>query len=217
VPIAIRQDPLALKVYKELSAMYLINKYTRWYYSIIDRASNRVIDGYTERHHIIPRSLGGSNHKSNISILTAREHFICHLLLTKMVIGEQKSKMAKAAFMLTVSSNTQRRYNITNRRYEQLKLQFSVSSKGKISTKKGIKVTDPIKLANIKAAAQLRSLKYKTGELDNSKVGKYTRTETHRQILKDQLKDKPTFTTRNYKHSEETKKKIGLANTKPIS
>ena len=196
--------------------MYLTNKYTRWYYSIIDRALNRVMDGYTEKHHIIPKSLGGSDHKSNISILTAREHFICHLLLTKMVIGKQKAKMANAVFMFTVSSKNQQRYKITNRMYEQLRLQFSTLSKGKISPKKGTKVTDPIKLANIKAAAQLRSLKYKTGELDNSNVGKYTRTETHRQMLKDQIKDKPTFTTKNYKHSEETKKKIGLANTKLI-
>ena len=37
-----------------------------------------------EEHHIIPRCLGGSDDKSNLVKLTAKEHFICHLLLTKI-------------------------------------------------------------------------------------------------------------------------------------
>jgi 5-methylcytosine-specific restriction endonuclease McrA len=58
--------------------MYLQNKYTRWYYNIIQRAQQRNISGYTEKHHIIPRSFGGSNQKENLVALTAREHFVCH-------------------------------------------------------------------------------------------------------------------------------------------
>ena len=73
--------------------MYLQNKYTRWYYSIIDRAQSRTLSGYKERHHIIPRSLGGSNQKNNIVNLTGREHFICHWLLTKMTIDQHRQKM----------------------------------------------------------------------------------------------------------------------------
>nr|DAJ15163.1 MAG TPA: HNH endonuclease [Myoviridae sp. ctTS62] len=34
-----------------------------------------------ERHHIVPRSLGGSDDKENIVKLTLREHYIAHLLL----------------------------------------------------------------------------------------------------------------------------------------
>lgn len=37
-----------------------------------------------ERHHIVPKSLGGSNKKENIVKLTYREHFIAHLLLCKI-------------------------------------------------------------------------------------------------------------------------------------
>ena len=43
--------------------MYLQNKYTTWYYKIINKAKNRTIAGYTEKHHIIPRSLGGKNRR----------------------------------------------------------------------------------------------------------------------------------------------------------
>lgn len=38
---------------------------------------------YCEKHHIIPRSLNGSDDKDNIVNLTAREHYIAHLLLWK--------------------------------------------------------------------------------------------------------------------------------------
>lgn len=79
-----------------MSAMYLQNKYTRWYYNIIQRAKTREISGYIERHHIIPKSLGGNNSKDNLVDLTAREHFICHWLLTKMVSGVSKQKMVYA-------------------------------------------------------------------------------------------------------------------------
>lgn len=65
--------------------MFKENKYTRWYYSIIEKAKNRDLkEEYFENHHTIPKCLGGVNDKSNLVKLLAREHFICHLLLTKM-------------------------------------------------------------------------------------------------------------------------------------
>ena len=43
--------------------MYLQNKYTRWYYNIIQRAQSRTLpaDVYIEKHHIIPKSFGGKS------------------------------------------------------------------------------------------------------------------------------------------------------------
>lgn len=77
--------------------MFIDNKYTRIYYCIVDRAKNREdISGYTERHHVIPRCLGGSNTPENLVKLTAKEHFLAHLLLIKMVALEHKRKMAYA-------------------------------------------------------------------------------------------------------------------------
>lgn len=83
--------------------MYLPNKYTKWYYNIINRAQSRVLpeEVYTEKHHVIPRSLGGSDDSGNIAVLTAREHWICHLLLTKMTTGNDRYKMAYALNMMT--------------------------------------------------------------------------------------------------------------------
>jgi hypothetical protein len=80
---------------------------------------------YHEKHHIIPKSLGGSNKKENIAILTAREHFICHILLTKMTSGKDKSKMIYAVQALGMKNrNTQNRY-INSRFYENNKIQLS--------------------------------------------------------------------------------------------
>jgi hypothetical protein len=56
--------------------MFINNKYKKWHDSIIDRAKNRVLFCYVEKHHIIPRSCGGSDDKSNLVKLTARETFL---------------------------------------------------------------------------------------------------------------------------------------------
>ena len=48
---------------KEQSAMIFIpNRYTRIYYSVIERAQARILpkDSYKEKHHIIPRCMGGN-------------------------------------------------------------------------------------------------------------------------------------------------------------
>jgi len=45
---------------------------------------------YYEKHHIIPRCMGGSNDIDNLVLLTAREHFIIHKLLTYIYKGNRK-------------------------------------------------------------------------------------------------------------------------------
>lgn len=103
-----------------------MNKYTRWYTQITERARNRHLDGYTERHHIQPRSLGGTDN-NNLVELTAREHFICHWLLVKMTTGEDHYKMLNALRMMRAEKNGQRRYDtlITARVYENMKQEYS--------------------------------------------------------------------------------------------
>lgn len=65
---------------------YLENKYTKLYFVIIkNRKSNSLTHTYTENHHILPDSMGGTNEKYNMVRLSAREHFLCHYLLTKML------------------------------------------------------------------------------------------------------------------------------------
>lgn len=118
--------------------IFIDNKYTRWYYNIINNAKFRNLTGYTEKHHIIPKSCGGSNSKDNLVALTAKEHFICHLLLVRMVEGNFCYKMAYALNrMLTTNSNNQVRYIPTSRKFEKVRLQISNTLKGHSSPMKG--------------------------------------------------------------------------------
>ena len=43
-----------------------------------------LISGYSEKHHIIPKSVGGDNYKSNIIKLIPEDHFFAHLLLARI-------------------------------------------------------------------------------------------------------------------------------------
>jgi hypothetical protein len=108
--------------------LFIDNKYTHIYYKIIERSKSRTIFDYKEKHHIIPKSLGGSNNEDNLVLLTAREHFICHLLLTKMTKGDAKSKMAMAVFYLTGRGKAKERNNIikNSRLYENLRKEHAL-------------------------------------------------------------------------------------------
>ncbi len=70
------------------------------YQQIIEKAKARDLDGYVERHHVVPRSLGGTDDPGNIVRLTAREHFTCHRLLVRMTEGTSRSKMLRALWFL---------------------------------------------------------------------------------------------------------------------
>lgn len=122
----------------------LDNKYTRWYNQLIESRKQRTIPTgtYTEIHHIIPRSLGGNNYKNNKINLLPREHFIAHLLLTKMFNGQEKYKMWKAFnMMLTENKIDQSRYHPTAKYYELARQLVGVASsmcnKGRVPWNKG--------------------------------------------------------------------------------
>lgn len=119
--------------------MFLGNKYTRWYNALMSRAKSRgetvIPTKYVELHHILPLSLGGTNENFNLVPLTAREHFLAHLLLTKMTTGLAKRKMSYAfSFMLTVNSKLERRHKANSRWYEYSRILLSETQKGRIFT-----------------------------------------------------------------------------------
>ena len=53
---------------------------------------------YYENHHIIPRCLGGSDENENLILLTPKEHYVCHKLLTYIYKGNLK--IAQAFFLM---------------------------------------------------------------------------------------------------------------------
>jgi hypothetical protein len=116
--------------------LFIENKYTRWYFSIINRRNSEKLTtrklaksalGYVENHHIIPSSLNGTNEKNNMVFLTAKEHFVCHHLLTKMCISaEDSSKMRFALHKMCTSSGNQARIKITARLFEKIRKDFAI-------------------------------------------------------------------------------------------
>lgn len=110
--------------------MYLHNKYTTYYYNIINiakaRNTLRRTKG-TERHHIIPICLNGDNSIDNLVVLTTREHFVCHWLLTKMVSKQNDKWLIWNAFnlMLHIENKHQERYKVNSRLFSKLKAKYT--------------------------------------------------------------------------------------------
>jgi len=47
--------------------------YLKIHNSLIERGRYRILKGYSENHHIIPKCLGGSNDQENLVRLTPKE------------------------------------------------------------------------------------------------------------------------------------------------
>ena len=82
---------------------------------------------YKEVHHILPRSLGGSNDKDNLIALTPEDHYFAHLLLAKIYGG----KLWAAVFLM--SNRRWKSSLIIGRRamYGYAKRQWSLVESGK--------------------------------------------------------------------------------------
>lgn len=103
--------------------MFRNNKYTKTYDAIIAKARLRHVQtGYTEKHHVIPKSLGGGN-GYNLVRLTVREHFICHWLLIRMIsIPSLVAKMENSLRLMRSDKQKKEIYSakITERVYANL-------------------------------------------------------------------------------------------------
>lgn len=192
----------------------LENKYTSCYNNIINNAKNRLLNGYYENHHIIPRSLGGSNRQDNLVKLTAREHFICHLLLTKMFEGDAKNKMVHAAWaMATLENEFQKRYKITSKIYESLRIKYatlkSESMKGKPGRNHSEETKKKLSLALVgkKRKPMSEESKRKLSEsMKGKNVGK-VRSKEQKLAMSTIVKGRKRSPL-----SQETKEKLRLAN-----
>jgi len=116
---------------------FIENKYFKWYCNIINNALLRKLDKgvYCESHHIIPRSMGGGNKKTNLVNLTGKEHYVVHHLLTKFTNNSSYHKMMKAYFMM---ANLGKGF-INARQFEILKTYISNSMKKVKPLKTGLR------------------------------------------------------------------------------
>ena len=100
--------------------------YPSHYDRLIQRAAQRErCDGYTERHHILPRCMGGTNAASNLVYLTAEEHYVAHQLLVKMHRGNHKLVFALNAMLRSTHKHKGR---TANKNYAWARAAFAKSS-----------------------------------------------------------------------------------------
>lgn len=107
--------------------------YKLHYDKLISRGQNRLLEGYSEKHHIVPRCIGGSDEPKNLVYLTAEEHYVAHQLLVK--IYPDHPKLIFAAHRMTSDPHGHRS---KNRLYGWLRKQHSVAiSKVMMGVKRG--------------------------------------------------------------------------------
>lgn len=148
------------------------DKYLIWYEDLVTKAKDRpLLDGYVERHHVVPVSLGGGDEPENIITLTAREHYVAHLLLWRMAMDKKShNKMSMALHVMVNGSGHKkqdRNYLIPSRIYESARQSFIQAMKAHFAehggTMKGKKHT-PEALAKMRAWQAVPEIKQKQRE-----------------------------------------------------
>ncbi len=110
--------------------------YEKIYSQMVERAKSRILVGYQEKHHIIPKCMGGNNESENIVALTAEEHYLVHLLLVR--IYPDNIKLVYAANRM--ACNNRKKYSIARKWYS--------------NTTRGLKKSGPHKKAISEAKKQ---------------------------------------------------------------
>jgi hypothetical protein len=93
--------------------------YHKIYRSLIEKSKNRILENntYTEKHHVIPRCLGGNDNSDNLVNLTPEEHLIAHLLLVKMF--PDNVKLIYAANWMTNRVKNNKHYGWVKRQFAE--------------------------------------------------------------------------------------------------
>jgi len=145
--------------------MFINNKYKTWHDNIIARGKNRILTCYKEKHHIIPKSLGGNNSKDNLVELTAREHFMVHMLLCKFTTGQAKMKMSYAFHAMCTFKNAERYNKVNSRLVEKIRSNFKFTKEHKQKLSKA-------QIGNKKAVGNTNNLERKFSKYTRLKMSK---------------------------------------------
>lgn len=179
-------------LYRQFKGNTTMN-YKKIYDQLISKGQTRLLEGYSERHHIIPRCMSGSDELSNLVALTPEEHYVAHQLLVK--IYPTNHKLVYAARMMGSCRQNNKEYgwirrkivgmmtgvprtleSVTKQR-ETIKYQYE---NGRISNMLGNILTDKHKQAisaantnktvEVKSRSSLEGYTIRYGEMDGKKL-----------------------------------------------
>lgn len=113
--------------------------YQKIYDDICKRGQERILpkEVYTEKHHIVPKCLGGGNEKSNLTVLTAKEHFLVHYILAEKLYPENRKLLFAFWRMCVPCRKYQFRYIPNSRLYKYVRSIFIESVSGENSLRFG--------------------------------------------------------------------------------
>ena len=196
--------------------------YKKHYNLLINRAKGRTLEGYSEKHHIIPKCMGGSDSKDNLVRLTAEEHYVAHQLLVKMypdndslvyalrrMSGGKSNRKAYGWIKKTVVQMLSRRY--TGRPLSEKQVAGNLSRRGSKANENQLKGLE---------SGRIKEAREKAGKsISLAKKGK-PQSEAHKaalskvrkgRVLSDETKLKMSKSKLGKMKSEETRKRMSAA------
>jgi len=166
--------------------------YLKHYNTLIFRAKWRKLEGYVEKHHAIPRCLGGTNDAGNLVKLTAEEHFVAHQLLVK-IYPENENLI----FALILMSGLENKKRCVNKLYGWIRKKVSVNRTGVPKTESH---KEKLRICNL-GKIQSESTKNKRSLANTG----HTVSEETRNKIRESLK--------GVKHSKERIDKMAVSKT----
>ena len=135
--------------------------YNKIYNQICNRGKEkRELGQYYEKHHVIPRCMDGKDIVDNLTTLTYREHFIAHLLLTKIY---KEHRGINYAFLCMLRKQPTGERFLTSRMIDTIKRNYKKFKKLYCT------IPNPGTTENSRNAARKRMLERNPISLDPSK------------------------------------------------
>jgi hypothetical protein len=170
------------------------------YQRFIGALKGQSVDGYVEVHHIVPRSLGGSDDASNLIRLTARQHYVAHWMLARAIGGSA----ARAFFMM---SNFGKYGQVNSTTYQIARKEYAEQASKQLTMRPNIPAFTAEHRQKLSQAKKGRQLSEETRrKVGAARLGSKLSEETRRRISE----AKKGIATRGsgWTHSEETRNKM---------
>jgi len=171
---------------------------------------------YYESHHILPKCLGGTNDKDNLVLLTAKEHFIAHMLLTKCYEGETKRSMIFAFWNMQRKSKYHEDKIISAKKYDYVRNEIKEYLKSicKNIEKKFGSNNPATKFENREKIS--KALKGRKHTKEHIKKVINSRRKNGTLICSEETKKKISQSNKGKVNSAKTRKLLSNINSKPI-